>query len=191
MSLVQFGKRTHINILHTCASGAIHNALRKCRTYIVSEYYDGVESGLYVNGVLSQNLEATSFHENTFDLIITEDILEHIADPEKACKEIKRILKPGGRHISTISVMWDQPKSLVRSRIQEGKLKHYLPPVYHGDPNRPEDALVFVDFGADVVDKYLSLTGSTEVLWSHNNRGDEELFAIYNNMVFVSRKLIG
>ena len=46
------------------------------------------------------------------------------------------------------------------------------------------------DFGADVVERYLALTGPTEVLWSHRVAEDERRFAIFNNMVFVSRKTV-
>jgi len=47
--------------------------------------------------------------------------------------------------------------------------------------------LVFVDFGADIVERYLSLTGPTEVLWSKDIGVDQRKHAIYDNMVFVSR----
>ncbi len=47
--------------------------------------------------------------------------------------------------------------------------------------------MVFVDFGADIVERYLSLTGPTEVLWSKDIGVDQRKHAIYDNMVFVSR----
>ncbi len=39
----------------------------------------------------------TSFEDNTFDTVIMNDAMEHVAKPEEVLKEIRRILKPGGR----------------------------------------------------------------------------------------------
>ena len=39
----------------------------------------------------------TGFDDNTFDTVIMNDAMEHVAEPEAVLKELKRILKPGGR----------------------------------------------------------------------------------------------
>jgi SAM-dependent methyltransferase len=186
--LRQFADRTERAILNTDSTGALHKILRKSRNYIVSEYAPGVASGTRIRGGLYQDLEHTSFPDRSFDLVITEDVLEHVADPVQACREIKRILRPGGSQVATISVLESQPHSVVRSRRENGSIIHLLPPVYHSDPLRPEGALVFVDFGADVIDRYFSLTGKTEVFWSYRNAEDEQKYAIYHNAVYLSRK---
>jgi SAM-dependent methyltransferase len=185
-SLAEFARRTRITLLHTCASGALHEALRVAPGYRVSEFYDGVLSGTDVNGVTCQDLEATTFRDATFDLVITEDVLEHVSDSERVCRELRRILRSGGYHVATLAVRWDQPRTVRRARLVDGRVEHLLPAEYHGDPNRAEGALVFFDFGADVVERYLSLTGATDVLWSNGVTADEEGLAIFHNMVFVS-----
>ena len=38
----------------------------------------------------------TPFSDNEFDVIICDNVLEHIAEPEAFLKEVSRILKPGG-----------------------------------------------------------------------------------------------
>jgi len=40
--------------------------------------------------------EATGFPDNSFDVVIASDILEHVKDDESALREWLRILKPGG-----------------------------------------------------------------------------------------------
>lgn len=187
-SLRDFARRNDIRLLHTCASGSLHEVLKASSGYLESEFHDDIPSGSVVNGVICQNLEETTFCDAAFDLVITEDILEHVADPRRACRELRRILKPGGYHISTIAVYWDKPCSVRRAELRDGRVEHLLDPVYHGDPNRPEGALVFVDFGADLVGQYLSETGPTEVLWSHQLGPEQRRCAIYDNMVFVSRR---
>ncbi len=42
------------------------------------------------------------FDENTFDTAILSQVIEHLENPEKAFKEINRILKPGG----TLFISW-------------------------------------------------------------------------------------
>lgn len=187
----EFAMKTNMNILHTCASGAIHNILSSAKNYYVSEYYDDCVSGELVNGISYQNLEQTTFDDDFFDLIITEDILEHIARPKQACRELRRILKTDGYHIATIPVFWDQPSSVTRAQRINGVVENILPPEYHGDPNRCETGiLVYTDFGQDIVAKYLKLIGSSKVFSTHGNRYHEKEFAIFNNWVFVSQKTL-
>ncbi len=40
--------------------------------------------------------------DNTFDVIVCTQVLEHIADPFKAAAELRRMLKPGGRLLLTV-----------------------------------------------------------------------------------------
>lgn len=49
-------------------------------------------------------MDATSlkFKDNTFDLIVALDTLEHIKDDKKVIKEIERVLKPKGHIIITV-----------------------------------------------------------------------------------------
>lgn len=41
-------------------------------------------------------VEALPFGDNLFDIVITQETLEHVADPKKAIFEIARVLKSGG-----------------------------------------------------------------------------------------------
>lgn len=42
-------------------------------------------------------LKSLPFEDSFFDIVFFGDVIEHLFDPESALKEIKRILKPGGR----------------------------------------------------------------------------------------------
>lgn len=44
--------------------------------------------------------QATKYPDNTFDVIISSDVLENLPDDKKAAKEWLRILKPGGKVIA-------------------------------------------------------------------------------------------
>jgi hypothetical protein len=68
----------------TCIKEAVYDALRGKQGLVASEYVDGKRSGAIHNGFLCQDLQATSFADSSFDLIITEDVLEHVPFPERA-----------------------------------------------------------------------------------------------------------
>lgn len=61
-----------------------------------------------------------SISNNSFDLILCTQVIEHIKDREKAMKEMKRILKPGGKlFISSVAKRW---YGLYWHRNRKGKI---------------------------------------------------------------------
>lgn len=127
-------------ILNTCSSGYIHNALKECEGYTCCEYFSQVPSGSIYNDILCVDLCNIPFDENTFDIVISEDVLEHICDFEKAMKEILRVLKVGGKHIFTVP-LHEGRKTIGRQDKEK---------VYHGDPIHEEGCLVVTDWGDDI-----------------------------------------
>lgn len=129
----------------TCSGSPILSALRTNNTKNItcSEYYDDVPRGS-VNGygIYSQDLTSLTFLDNSFDIVITEAVFEHINDPEQAFKEVFRVLKKGGHHI--LHVPFDMPKTRIRILPDGTPL---LPINYHKDPLRKEGIPVYTDFG--------------------------------------------
>lgn len=188
-SLKDFALNFGGSIYITCVKEAVYEAVKMGRNVVSSEYVDGVEPGTVKNGILCQDIQSTTFADNSFDLIITEDVLEHVPNPERAFTEIRRILKPGGYHIGTIPVSWDQKVSFARARIENGSIVHLVEPEYHGDPFRPEGVLAFTTYGSDIIERFCSLIGPSELLSAHGDKLYESVFAIYNSWVFISRKI--
>lgn len=56
------------------------------------------ELGLNINFCI-QDAENTRFPEDTFDVVVSRNILWTLPDPDKAVREWRRILKPGGKII--------------------------------------------------------------------------------------------
>ena len=52
--------------------------------------------------VVQGNIMHTNFRPNSFDLITCMEVLEHVADIDKAIKEIYRLLKKGGQAWITV-----------------------------------------------------------------------------------------
>ena len=127
--------------------------------YVCSEYFPGIEEGTGKDGVVCQNLERLTFRDEQFDVVITEDVFEHIRKPEKAFSEIHRVLKPGGRHIFTMPLMFDR-KTLRRVNTDADEDEHIMPPDYHMDTLRNQ-ILVYTEFGYNLFEALTSLGFNT------------------------------
>lgn len=87
------------------------------------------------------DMQAMSFPDETFDLVIHSDTLEHIAYPERALSECRRILKKGGKCIFTVPIVVGR-----QTRARTG-----LAPSFHGGENCRDEAIrVHTEFGMDV-----------------------------------------
>lgn len=136
------------NIVEAQASGAIHNILKKLPHYIAFEFLDDTEPGYYRDGVLCNDLENLTFETSSIDLIITQDVMEHVANPDRALSQINRVLKEGGYHIFTVPIH-ETTNTISRKK---------LPNVFHGDVLRASGALVITDWGKDI-NSYIDLFG--------------------------------
>jgi SAM-dependent methyltransferase len=60
---------------------------------------DGVEYARSINGLTVHlgNLENINFPDNTFDVVTSNHVIEHVHDPIALIQECLRILKPGGK----------------------------------------------------------------------------------------------
>lgn len=97
-----------------------------------------------------EDIQSLSWPDESFDLVLTSETLEHVPDPRRALAESHRVLRPGGRHVFTVPV----DESLAESRSRAG-----LPPEHHGRGGGPfalvtrrSDMLVHTDFGCDLAD---------------------------------------
>jgi SAM-dependent methyltransferase len=95
-----------------------------------------------------EDIQSLSWDDQSFDLVLTSETLEHVPDPHRALRETFRILRPGGRHVLTVPV----DPALAASRSRAG-----LPAEHHGRGGGPfalvtrrADMLVHTDFGADL-----------------------------------------
>jgi len=90
-------------------------------------------------GITNQNLECLTFPDESFDVVITSDVMEHVRLDDRAHLEIYRILKPGGIYLFTVPHLRDMERTLVRVRVEDpedpARDVHLLAPEYHGDTN--------------------------------------------------------
>jgi SAM-dependent methyltransferase len=134
--------------VHESSPGTNHIAL-KCKHYSYSFYFDSEPLGKIINGQRCESLEAMTFADNSFDVFITQDVLEHVFRPDLALAEIMRVLRPNGVHVFTAPKHQHLLKTVQRATLVDGQISHLLPPQYHGNPIDPKGSLVTWDYGAD------------------------------------------
>lgn len=119
-----------------------------------SEYLnDGTARGT-VNAVGVRHEDATnlSFPDNTFEVIGTFDMLEHVPEYRKALAEFFRCLRSGGTLIVTVPFYFWSTATVTRATIDaSGAITHPLPPEIHADPRDKGGTLCFYNFGWDFV----------------------------------------
>jgi SAM-dependent methyltransferase len=106
-----------------------------------------------VQGVRVRNEDLThlTFADNTTDLIVHGDVLEHIPDLQAVFAETYRVLAPGGRTIFTAPFFHENSATTVRAVIENGTVRHIHPPEYHDDPLSEQGILTFYNFGWDLL----------------------------------------
>lgn len=132
----------------------------------------------------NENVESLSFPASSFDIVVTQDVFEHVADPRKGFAEICRVLANGGSHVFTVP--WF-PHAATRSRaiIDSGRVEHLLPAQYHGDPVNSAEALVFTDFARDLPELIENTTG----MYTQIHAIEDERFGIKGDVkIFHSTK---
>ncbi|MGB5832400.1 MAG: methyltransferase domain-containing protein [Thiohalocapsa sp.] len=107
-----------------------------------------------------QDLQALSWPDRSFDLVITSDVLEHVRHPQRALSEIARILVPGGYHVCTVPLQDPlRPASVFRVDTSGETDVPLLEERYHGN-GKGGRSLVYTDFGEDLLEMILD-TGTS------------------------------
>lgn len=126
--------------------------------YLGHEY----EGGAIIKGLRHEDVESLSFPDGSLDLIVSNDVFEHVPHPAKAFAECARVLKTGGLMLTTIPFHCNNNESISRAKMVNGQLEHVLTPSYHGNPVSADGSLVFTDFGWDVI-KEMQAKGFSDV----------------------------
>ena len=128
---------------------------RLSRLEVVGSEYLGPElvGGEVRDGIRHEDAEALSMGDQTFDFVLSCDVLEHVATPQAAIAEVFRVLRPGGELFLSIPFHADWTENRRRARLVDGVVEQLEPPVYHGNPLSEEGSLVFTDFGWEFVEQ--------------------------------------
>ena len=122
-----------------------------CRGYVPTQFFPGVPLGTYHRGFRCEDIEQQTFADKVFDLVITQDVMEHVFDPAAAYREIHRTLRPGGLHIHTTPIYKENVSTEhCAEKCRDGTVRHMRQPEYHGNPVDAAGSLVTYRYGRDL-----------------------------------------
>ncbi len=158
--------------------------------YSASHYFKDHPLGeSHESGFINQDLEKMTFVAESFDLFITQDVMEHIFNPAKAFSEIARILKPGGAHIFTVPLInKNNPSETWAVLNSDGSVSFVGNPEYHDSSIEKKGSIVTMHWGYDITNFILEHSGLyTTIVYIDNI--DFGIRAEYIE-VLISRKLV-
>lgn len=132
----------------------LYNKFKEIYPKTIGSEYLGAEysSGTVINGIRHEDATCLSFSDDSFDLVLSLDVYEHIFDLEKGLKEAFRILKPMGKMIFSIPFYPADDTTQKRAEIIDGKIIFLKEPQYHGNPVSEKGSLVVYDISWDCFD---------------------------------------
>lgn len=147
--------------VHECSPGwdSVSKRLAsECSCYVASHYNAELSRGAKVDTAMPckvyqcEDIESQTFRDNSFDIVIMQDVFEHVFNPMKAFQEVERTLKINGSLIMTVPLVKAYKPTQRRAQVDSnGNTLHILEPEYHGNPIDPLGSLVTFDWGYDIV----------------------------------------
>lgn len=122
------GKRRlkHPRVLEINEAGHLNPILQKLKHHTLGSYPE-------------VDIMQLPYADNSYDLVVHSDTLEHVSDPVKALRETLRVLKPGGFTCYTVPFVVGRE---TRRRTED------MSASYHGSPGNNE-YLVHTEYGHD------------------------------------------
>jgi len=132
-----------------------------------------------------QNLEQLTFEDESFDLIICSDVLEHVRRYRQALAELARVTEPGGAVIITVpETGTDEHESFCEIRRAPERDVWQPDAPRHSDPLDPDGCLVYRHFGQQAFMNDLQAVGLTPT----RTEPYRQRYGIVNCAVYIGRK---
>lgn len=162
--------------------GVLFEYLKKnSKKFTFSEYFPANKSR-YVNGIKNEDVQKLTFNSESFDLITSTEVFEHVPDYLKGFNEIYRVLKKDAFFCFTVPVF--KISKQICKLHQDGSLLWLAPEEYHGSRLTGDDSVpVFWHHSREQILKDLIATGFKDAkainyLW----------FDEINQIVFLAKK---
>jgi SAM-dependent methyltransferase len=136
----------------------------------------------------NQSLERLTFGDVSFNIVITSDVMEHVRVAEKAHKEIRRVLKPGGVYLFTVPHFRERYETEIFIEVvdpDDPSKDKIIREEYHGDANSPDGrTLAYRAYGAMIDDELKSLGLAVDY-----SKADYPDMGIMNTELFYCRSI--
>jgi hypothetical protein len=150
-----------LDILELDPNSCLRAFLERGHSYIRSYFRPGHAVGdMRPDGARMEDITHLSLQNESLDLIVSSDVLEHVPNAKAAFDETFRVLRAGGAHIFTVPF---EKETIQRAVLENGGVRHLAEPEYHSDPLDPKGILAFWHYGPDLQQQFGS-TGLTFTL---------------------------
>ena len=115
-----------IKILHTAPEKGIYNLIKKNLNIEYTAIDISPERYSFCD-CKKEDVTDLSFADNTFDFVISNQVMEHILDEKKYLSELTRVLKPDGVFLLNFPVFMDRAKTFQDDSVTtpEDREKYY------------------------------------------------------------------
>ena len=139
------------------------------------------------DGVRAEDLEALTFDDESFDLVVTQDVFEHVLRPGAGVRRDRPGARPRRRPRVLRPPVPPPVTTVVRAAPSpDGGITHLLAPDYHKDPVDPSGALVIREWSTDIADFIHAHSGLVTTI--HNLRDRRLGIDGDHRDILVSRK---
>lgn len=118
-------------------------------TVIASEFFPEEKPGSVIDGVLNQDVQQLTFADESFDLVTSNQVFEHVPDDIRGYAECFRVLREGGALIFSVP-LYDTDRTERIAFLDQGNVVFSGHPEYH--------------------DSRLAGAKSVPVFWRHSSR---------------------
>lgn len=176
-----------LRILDSDSFSPINRVLRGLPGYVHSQFVPGLDNGSALpDGSVVVDLERIPFPDASFDVILSSDVMEHVADDTTAHRQIFRCLAPRGAYVFTIPYdpSMQGNRTLTVRTGQPGAMSHlFLDRHVHGDPHSDGGIVAHRIYGRQLLDELAAMGFDPAFLVV-----DEPGNGIYGGDLFVARK---
>lgn len=118
---------------------------------VCGEYLPNEEDKKKFPDIRHLDITNIDFPDEYFDICISQDVLEHVPDLQKALEENYRVLKPDGIMLATFPFTFQYEHTVKAILNEKGEIIHLSQPEYHGYPIRG-GRLVYTIPGWKIID---------------------------------------
>jgi len=164
--------------------GVIFDYLKmKSENFVFSEYFP-FTNDTYVDGIRNEDVQKLSFKRNSFDLVTSTEVMEHVPNYRKGLEEICRVLDRDGYFIFTIP-LYGRSKTIQIAKLNKQKKIVWLgKPEFHGSRLCGGNSVpVFWHHSKIQIIKELYLSGFSKVIIDEIDWGNN-----IKQLVIVARK---
>ena len=164
------------DVLELDSNSPLKGLLSGARTYTPSNFSPDVAPGTIRGKARCEDITHLTYGDESLDMIVSSDVLEHVPDLEAALRETERVLRPGGFHVFTVP---PKQRTVQRAKLVDGAVHHLVePPDYHMDPENPEGILCYWELGIEDGPERFSTPGlKVEVVAGPQGRDQRVLWA--------------